>query len=221
MRQTSINLQINESPAVYIYIYMYSTVNHMLFHMKVKHLPERAAPSSQTQSNYFWLTLPCLAGKKKTHTHIKKPLFKYLGCWHVLKRVRRSHLRNYLAVIVTRALVNWCESIHGWILSLFKDTNCCTVFQMVVDITWVERYLFVSEGIVHLARLVYETWQAFANPVFWIYVLLKQNWPHLPRSPIHSFWLCFFDPCGLKQWKTKDVSLQITIYILSSERHLS
>lgn len=30
-----------------------------------------------------------------------------------------------------------------------------------------------------------------------------------------------FWPCGLKQWNTEGISRQITIYILSSERHLS
>lgn len=62
-----------------------------------------------------------------------------------------------------------------------------TVFQMIVDIAQVERYLFVSEGILQLGLCVYKTRQAFASLVFWIYGLLKQNWPHLPLSDIHSF----------------------------------
>ena len=88
---------------------------------------------------------------------------------------------------------------------------------MMVDVTRAERYLFTSEGILQFPPLVYETWQAFASLVFWIYVLLKQNWPHLPLPVIFMLLTLLIWPCGLKQWNTKEVSLKITIYILGSE----
>lgn len=80
---------------------------------------------------------------------------------------------------------------------------------MIADITRAERYLFVSEEILPLPLLVYKACQAFAGVVFCIYVLLKQNWPHLALILLTlAVW-----PFGLKQWNTSKVSLQITVYI--------
>lgn len=60
----------------------------------------------------------------------------------------------------TLTITNWCHEMvleHSWLDFFLKNTNCSAVIQMMIDLTQVERYLFVSEGILQLPLLLHKT----------------------------------------------------------------
>ena len=148
------------------------------------------------------------------------PLFKLLG-WIVYRRSRRvcrpqrESENSWIEYTNYHKLVPLWNGIRASMVAFFS-----LQYKLLHRYSDDGRHNTSWEVFVCVARNLTVTTACLldmASLLFWIYVLLKQNVSHLP--PVILILLTLFVwPCGLKQWNTKEVSSQITIYILSSER---